>query len=83
MLKGTKYKWVEKINLFMIETLNPLHPKINIHILHTALYTYPKVLTRRICLPIKSFFWEKFDTSHSWGHSFILITLTCDSGVVL
>ena len=56
MLKGTKYKWVEKINLFMTETLNPLHPEINIHILHTALYTYPKVLTRRICLPIKSFF---------------------------
>ena len=26
------------------------------HILHTALYTFPKVLTRRICLPIKSFF---------------------------
>ena len=35
---------------------NPLHPRFSIHILHTALYTFPKVLTRRICLPIKSFF---------------------------
>ena len=26
------------------------------HILHTALYTFPRMLTRRICLPIKSFF---------------------------
>ena len=26
------------------------------HILHTVLYTFPKVLTRRICLTIKSFF---------------------------
>ena len=24
-------------------TLNPLHSKIRIHILHTVLYTYPKV----------------------------------------
>ena len=35
---------------------NPLHPRFSIHILHTALYTFPNVLTRRICLPIKSFF---------------------------
>ena len=34
---------------------NPLHPKISMHILHTVLYTFPKVLTRRICLPIKRF----------------------------
>ena len=34
---------------------NPLHPKISLNILHTVLYTFPKVLTRRICLPIKSF----------------------------
>ena len=30
---------------------NPLH-----HILHTVLCTFPKMLTRRICLLIKSFF---------------------------
>ena len=35
---------------------NPLHPSISMHILHTVLSTFPKVLTRRICLTIKSFF---------------------------
>ena len=35
--------------------LNPLHPNISMHILHTVLYTFPKMLTRRICLTIKSF----------------------------
>ena len=29
--------------------LNPLHPNISIRILHTALCTFTKVLTRRIC----------------------------------
>ena len=38
--------------------LIPLHPNISMHILHTVLYTFPKVLTRRICLTIKSFFSE-------------------------
>ena len=32
-----------------INGLTPLHPNISIHILHTVLYTLPKVLTRRIC----------------------------------
>ena len=27
----------------------PLHPNISVHILHTVLYTFPKVLMRRIC----------------------------------
>ena len=41
--------------------LNSLHPNISMHILHTVLYTFPKVLTRRICLLIKSFFhWWPF-----------------------
>ena len=30
--------------------INPLHPKISLYILHTALYTFPKVLTERISL---------------------------------
>ena len=34
--------------------LNPLHPKISMHILHTVFYTFPKVLTRRFCLVIQS-----------------------------
>ena len=40
---------------------NPLHPNISMHILHTVLYTFPTVLTRRICLTIKSFSgWQSF-----------------------
>ena len=35
-----------------IQTLNPLHPYINMHILCTILFTFPKVLTRRISLTI-------------------------------
>ena len=36
-------------------------PNICMHILHTVLYTFHKVLTRRICLTIKSFFsWWSF-----------------------
>ena len=47
--------------------LNPLHPNISIHNLHTVLYTFPKVLTRRICLTIKSFFsWWSFPL-FSWS----------------
>ena len=34
--------------------VNPLHPNISMHILHTVLYTFPKRLARRICLTIKS-----------------------------
>ena len=33
---------------------NPLHPNISIHSLYTFLYTFPLVLTRRICLAIKA-----------------------------
>ena len=31
-------------------TINPLHPNISIHILQTVVYTFSKVLMRRICL---------------------------------
>ena len=34
----------------------PLHPNISRYILHTVLNTFPKVLTRRIGLTIKSFY---------------------------
>ena len=30
--------------------LTPLHPNISMHILHTVLYMFPEVLTRRIWL---------------------------------
>ena len=36
--------------------LNLLHSNIIMHILHTCLYIFPKVLTRRICLTIKNLF---------------------------
>ena len=40
---------------------DPSHSKISIHILNTVLYTFPIVLTKRICLAIKSFFiWWSF-----------------------
>ena len=44
-----RYKYLFSWMLF-----NPLYPNISTHILHTVLFTFPKVLTRRICLTIKS-----------------------------
>ena len=35
---------------------NPLHPNPSVPILHNVLYKFPKVMTRRICGIIKSFF---------------------------
>ena len=46
-LSVRKYNWV---------FINPSHPNIILHILYTLLYTFPKVLTRRICIVIKNFF---------------------------
>ena len=40
----------------MKDLIYPLDPNVNMHILHTVLYTFPKVLTRRFSLLIKSFF---------------------------
>ena len=41
--------------------VHPLHSEINMQILHTVFYKFPKVLTRRICLTIKRFFsWWSF-----------------------
>ena len=36
--------------------LSLLHPMIIMHILHTVFHTFLKVLKRRICLTIRSFF---------------------------
>ena len=36
--------------------LNLLHPNISLQILHTVLYTFLKVLSRRICKTIKRLF---------------------------
>ena len=40
--------------------LSPLCPNISMHILHTVLYTFPKELTRRICLIIKNLVGDHF-----------------------
>ena len=42
-------------DLWQAWRFNPFPPNVIIHILHTVLYTFPRVLTRRICLLIKSF----------------------------
>ena len=45
----------------MSPLINPLHPNISVHILHTVLCTLTKELTRRICLNIVNFFnWWSF-----------------------
>ena len=54
----------------------PLHPKISMHILQIVLYAVLRVLTRRICSTIQSFFsW--------WSFPLILMTLMFDTGMVL
>ena len=41
--------------------MNPFYSNITVHILCTIFYTFPKVLTRRICSTIKSLFsWWSF-----------------------
>ena len=44
------------LNLIFNNFIDHLHPNINMHILHTVLYKFPKLLTRRIWLTIKSVF---------------------------
>ena len=59
-----------------LHSRDPLHFKIGIHILHTVLCTFIKMLTRRICLTINSFFSRVII-------SFILVTLMCDFVMIL
>ena len=56
--------------------LTPLHPNISMHILHTVLYMFLKVLTMRICLTIKSLFYLVIIL-------LILMTFMFDSGLIL
>ena len=42
-----------RISLCLVK---PSHPNISMHILHTVLYTFPRILIRRICWEIKSLF---------------------------
>ena len=55
--------------------INPLHTNISMHFLHTVLYTFPQVLTRRISLKIK---FLKLAIV-----CFILVTWMFDPGVML
>ena len=54
------------IGTFVVMSLNPLHPNIRLYILPTVVWTFPNVLTRRICLPIKSFFSWRSLPLFSW-----------------
>ena len=38
-----------------VPSLYTFHPDISIHLLHTVLFTFPVVVTGRICLKIRSF----------------------------
>ena len=47
-----KNKETKKPTLLTGSVLNPLQPDISMHILHTVLYPFPQVPTRRISLTI-------------------------------
>ena len=59
----TFIRMVQELSFFLSNTIyyfrstiNPLHPDISMHTLHTVLNTFPYVLARRICLTFKRFF---------------------------
>ena len=49
-----RYTDFTRLNERVSGGVNPLYPKISIHILHTPLYVFPLKLTWRICLTIKA-----------------------------
>ena len=55
---------------------NSLHPNIIMHILHTVLCTFPKVLDKENLSNKQELLWLVII-------SLILMTLICDSGVIL
>ena len=65
-------RWV--LFLFLFFTVKRYSCNISLHILHTVLYTFPLVLTRRICLTI---------IIVCAMISFILITLMFGLGVIM
>ena len=56
---------------FVLDLINPLHSIIGIHILHSVLLTFPMILTRRICLTIRSFLNKQSYVLFSWPILFI------------
>ena len=71
--KRMQLKQLLKKNRYNL-TFTPQHQYI--HTLQTVLFTFTKGLTRRICLTVKSFFPLVII-------SFIIVTLMCDSVVIL
>ena len=60
--------------IFTFSPLNPSHPDISMRILHTVLNRFPRVLKRRICSVIKTFFFlvdDHFPYSCDRGELFI------------
>ena len=57
-LFGNVWRTVWRISILMLgcKGLNHSHPNISMNILHTIPHTFPKVLKRKNCLTIKSFF---------------------------
>ena len=53
-----------------------LNFNVGMHILHTVLYTFPKVLTRRICPTFNRFF-------SCVSHPITFVTLMCNLGMIL
>ena len=55
------WRWLASGCHVLQSLFHPLHPNASLHMLHTLLQTFPKVLIKRICLTIKSFFsWWSF-----------------------
>ena len=69
------YRVVREISL--MTEWHPIQRKISMHIFHTVLSTFPKALTRRICLTIK------IELLHPVIISFFLVTFMFASGVIL
>ena len=58
---GREKKGKKGLLLHWCICFNPLHPNISMHILDTVIYTFCKVLKRRICFIIKGLFsWWSF-----------------------
>ena len=71
--QGRPQGWVGHNHLIFISSTSKItvlltlyHTNISMHILHTVLHTFPKRLTRRICLTIKSCFCWWSSTLFSW-----------------
>lgn len=58
MLKSVKYFFGFMLVLFLY--VNPLHAYIRMHILHTVLYIFPKILAGKNCSTIRALIGDHF-----------------------